>query len=907
MSALPRAGRSGSGGGWRTLVGTGTTASAALAVLVFVTVFVAMSLPRASLILRTNALQQVFAKLPSGARTMTANVDFADFAASVGGAYLPANLATARGQLAAQMESAKVPIEPGAAWSSLSTAELSVSAGAPPRAFYGGVVPRFEGVYRDALRRYARLQAGTWPASVTRHGGTTTFQIAVTSATASFFQLRAGSRLGLGSGLDLEVSGIVRPEDPGAAFWTEFPGLLSPDFTSTSSSGYWTGQGFVGGNELAGLVAATSGDNAQVAWVYPMNLGSVNADGAGALVQHIGAAAGQATTMFSGPSVIGPGLSLGSGVTQALAAYVASEQQVTGILSLLFVSLAVLGVVVLLLSTQLVADRRADEFAVMRARGATRWQLGWLTLRGGVLTALPAAVLAIGLAIAITSGGGSAQAWWLAAATGLTGLLAPALLAARRDPTTRRSRRGAVSARRIASARRLVLELAVTAMAIAGLIVLRAQGLSATGSINPLASAGPVLAAVPAAIIMVRLSPLVLGRLLRLAGRGSGVITFVGLARGTQRAAAALLPVFALVLTLAIVAFGGTVRAAVARGEQAASWQLSGADAVVGSPATTIALPLPARQAMAAVHGVQRVATVLELTGSTGSAVGAGTQINVAVIDPGQYNAVLARTPAPLFPPADLARPPAGSPIPIVASPSAAALLRGSGDVATINGSAVHVAVRAELSSSPAAPAGQPFMLVPTWAAAGNLPPTMLLLSGPRIDQAALSAVVARMTPGTTVTFQAAVLADLASNPLPRATYLAYAEGSAAAALFSVLVVLISLLLGARTRELVDARLSTMGLSEWQSRRVGIVETIPLIVAAAIGGVLAVIILVPLISPQLDLSVFTGTTASVQVTPDVPTLALAFAGLVLLAIGTLIAQAVAAHRRGIARLIRIGE
>jgi putative ABC transport system permease protein len=891
--------------GWQTVTGSGTGASIALSALVLVTVFIAMALPRASLGLRTTALQQVLGQLEPSAKTMTASIDFETYAQTAGQSPVD-DLASTRDVLAGQMTSAKVPIEPGSAWTNVNTGALQTS-GAAPGAYYGSSPPVLQVVYRDALPRYARLRAGTWPATQVRNGRTTTFQLAVTTATAARFGLRVGSRLGIGQGEYVVVSGIVSAVEPGSAFWTQVPALLSPFLTTTRAGGYWTGEGFVGSAELHGLLSGTTAADAQVAWVYPLQTSGLTADDAGPLLAHINAAVGQGETMFSGPAGTGAGLTVSSGVTQPISTFVATEQEVAGILSLLFVSLGVLGVVVLLLCAQLVTDRRREDFAIMRARGATPLQLAWVALRCGLLTAAPAALVAIGLALVVTPGDGTALAWSLAIAAGLAALLGPAVLAARRDPAAQRRRRGGLQARRVAGLRRLVVELALTGVAVAGLIVLRQQGLSSAGSINGLASAGPVLAAVPAAIIMVRLCPVVLGWLQRLSGRGRGVIAFVGLARGQQRAGSAVLPVFALVLALAVVTFGGTVRAAVSRAEQAASWQLAGADAVVGSPSSTIGLTAPARQAMAAVRGVERVAPVIELTGYNGTYAADGTQINVAVVSPFAYAAVLARTPAPPFPAADLERPPAGNAVPVIASPLAAALLRASGYVANVNGTVERVAVKAKLDTTPAAPAGEPFMVLPLWAAAGNLPPTMLLVFGPHIDQGTLSAVVARTAPGASVTFRSQVLAGLTSAPLPRATYLAYALGSAAAALLSVLVVLISLLLGARTRELVDARLATMGLSAWQARRVGIVEAVPLIVAAAIGGVIAAIVLVPLISPVLDLSVFTGTAGSVQIRPDIPSLAIGAAGLLVLALGTLAGQAAAAHRRGIGRLIRIGE
>lgn len=892
--------------GWRTLVGTGTSATAALAVLMLVTVFVAMALPRASLRLRTHALQQVFAELPSAARTMTATIDLGSFTQSAGGGYLPDQVASARQVLAGQMTAARVPIEPAASWSSLTIATVPAP-GAARRAYYGAMAPQVQLVYRDALQRYARLRAGTWPTAVTRQGRTTIFQAALTPATAARFELHVGSRLSVGPGVDIVVSGIVRPAAPRSAFWTEFGGLGAPFLTTTQFSGFWTGAVFIGSGEITTLINAVDSTSAQLAWVYPMNLSAVGADSTAALLQNINVATGQSESTFSGPGGTGVGLGVNSGATQAITTFVSTEQAVTGILSLLFVSLAVLGIVVLLLCTQLCVDRRSDEFAIMRARGATRWQLGWLALRAGLITTLPAALLAIGLAVMVTPGGGSVLAWWLAIATALAGLIALALLAARRDPTARRRRHGGRSTRKIGGVRRLAAELTLICLAVAGLIVLRQQGLSSTGSVNALASAGPVLAAVPAAIIVVRLCPFVLRWLLRLAGRGRGVVGFVGLARGAQLSASSVLPVFALVLALALVTFGGTIRAAVNNGQAAAAWALTGADAMVGSPGSTIALTAPARQAMASARGVRLVASVVELRGVNGPLVATGTPINVAFVDPRQYAAVLAQTPAPPFPAAALARPIGRGLVPVIASPSAAALLRSSGDIANINDDIVHVVVKDELTSTPAAVAGAPFIVAPLWAEGSNLPPEMMLLSGPRIDEAALTSVAARTAPGVNVTFRSAVQKSLAAAPLPRATFLAYAQGSAAAALFCVLVVLISLMLGARARELVDARLSTMGLTAWQARKVGIVEAVPLILAAAVGGVLAAVALVPLIGPALDLSVFTGAPDSVHIQPDVAILVIGSAALVLLALTALAAQAAAAHHRGIGRSLRVGE
>jgi putative ABC transport system permease protein len=894
--------------GWRTLAGTGTGASAALGVLVLAAVFVAMFIPRASISQRTHALQQIFGQLPDASRTVTATIDYASFAQSVGASSPQDQLASARSLLAQQLMFAHVPIEPGAAWTSLSTVSLT-TAGAAQRAYYGATPPLFQLVYRDALRNHARLQSGNWPTAAIQQRGTTTLQAVVTPAMAARFELRIGSRLGVGPGVYLVVTGIVSPAAPGSAFWTEFASLLTPTFTATKFSGYWTGGAFIGSGETTALVSSNTSASDQVTWVFPLNLGAVGAGQASALVQDISNAASKAESMITAPDGTSVGLAVNSGITPVVTSFVTAENAVAGILSLLFVSLTVLGVVVLLLCTQLVADRRRDEFAIMRARGATRWQLGLLVLRGGLLTVLPSAVIAVLLAILLTPGGGSPLAWWLAGVTTLTALTGPAVLAARRVPAARRGRnRSAAAARRVRIARRLVVELTLTGMAVAGLVVLRQQGLSSAGSVNALASAGPVLVAVPAAIIMVRLCPLVLGWLQRLARRGRGLVAYMGLARGAERAAGSLLPVFALVLALAVVTFGGTVRAAVNRGEQAAAWQLAGGDAMVGSPTETIAVTPAAQRAIAAVRGVQRVAAVEEQVGLVGLYAQGGSSFNAAVVDPAQYAALLARTPAPPFPARALARPAQpSSVVPVLASPDAAASLREAGGVATINGTEFHVSVRGLLASTPAAPSGAPFVVLPVWAVPSPPPPNMVLLSGPHIDRAALTAVVARTAPAVPVTFRLVVQASLAAAPLPGSAYEAYAQGSAAAAIFSLIVVLISLLLGARARELTDARLATMGVDAWQARRVGIVEAVPFILAAAAGGVVSAAVLVPLIGPSLDLSVFTETPGSVHLAPDVLTLAIGSAALVVLALAAMVGQAAVGQRRGVGRALRVGE
>ena len=232
------------------------------------------------------------------------------------------------------------------------------------------------------------------------------------------------------------------------------------------------------------------------------------------------------------------------------------------------------------------------------------------------------------------------------------------------------------------------------------------------------------------------------------------------------------------------------------------------------------------------------------------------------MVDPARYAAVLAGTPLPPFPAAALARPAAGGPrarlVPVLASPAAAPLLQGTRSSAS---ACTPCAVRLAgiVSSTPAMPVPGPFLVFPQWAEGPDRPPpNVMFLDGPRLDAKVLRAVAQRTAPDVTVTLRSDVLAGLRSSPLPYAGYVAFAEGAVAAAGFSVLILLLTLVLGARSRELTLARLSTMGLSPGQASGLVTIEALPPVLAAAVAGIACAWALAPLIGPELDLSAFTG-------------------------------------------------
>ena len=575
-----------------------------------------------------------------------------------------------------------------------------------------------------------------------------------------------------------------------------------------------------------------------------------------------------------------------------------------------------------LLGARLVAQRRAAEFTLMRARGAALYQLGWLVLRASVVIAAAAGAVAAVLAIGLTPGDGDAVGWWLAGITIAVTLVGPLLISVvpQRVAAPAIGRAGGGGAARRAAgrrpaARRIIVEIALVAVATGGLVVLRNQGLS-SGNSGLYTSAAPVLVAIPVAVVLLRCYPLLARELARIAGRSRGVVAFVGLARATRTPPGTVLPAFALVLVLSMVAFPDMVSTSVTRSQVAASWQQVGADAVIQAPPGQV-IPPALQGQISSMPGVVSTATAEVDAGS----LGAGTELSVMFVDPAQYAAVIQQAPGPRFPLAALSgnagSGQAGAIVPAVATAAAAqavgttpASVNVGGNSVNLGGSTITIqlAGRTGIPSVPGAP-GVPagvVVIVPPQASS-PIVPNVMLVAGPGLDAARLSAAVSAALPGASVTLRATALAALTTSPVPQAAQTALTQGMATAAGFGALVLLLSLLLTAWTRDMTLARLATMGLRRWQAQLLQATETLPPVVAAAIGGVACAWLLVPLVGPSLNLAAFAGTGSAAVVTPAVVPLAGSAAGLVLAALLVLAVQAVITYHRGSARALRISD
>jgi len=931
------------------LTGTRIVATAALALLTLGAVFAATAGPREALATRTQALRQTLASAPPLAQTIVASTSWTTLintltAAGPGvpaGNFTTAQLGSITSQLHASYNRGVIHLAPvSAAWMGMTTSLHLVTSPVPGA---GATPVEIEVAYRQPFFPHLRLVAGQFPASAGRFatvGGTPTFffPVAVSAPAAARFGLRPGSELaipapqgafaGVAGAIVFQVTGIVAPRDPSSSFWTADPAVLTPALqTPAGGQPYWVGAVLAGPAELGSVQRYLGVSGLSMQWQLPMAFGSLGGQDAQALYNALNQISAQTPQLSGYLAPTSTAFSVGTGMLETVAKFLAAAGAVDTLLWLLYVSLAVTGFVVLLLAARMIVMRRSAEFAMRRARGASVPQIALAAARGAAVAAVPAAAVAAGLAVLLIPGPVPPGGWWPAVAVLLIAVGVPAVIAGRQHRLPRHQQRGQRPRARV----RLVAEVTACLAAIAGIVVFRQQGtqggavtLNAAGApvtvpgggVNLYTSAAPVLIAIPAVIVVLRVYPLVLRWLLRGSSRRSGATAFLGLSRAARGALTPALPAFALVLALSVAAFAGMVRDAVTAGEVAASWRDAGADATILSAPGAIggaAISPAAQRAAAAAPGVTHAAAMWQATWTT---IPGGTQLTAVAVDPASYAALAAATQT--FPPVDaglLGPGPAGTPVPVLASPRAAAEL-GSGvtEIKTISDvAALRVRVAGVLSATPALPGVGAFMIMPlsalrsTAVPPGPVPVNQVLLTGAGIDTARVAAVVRDMIPGGVATFRSGVLNSLATAPLQHGTFLLFTLALAVAAGLGLAVMLLGLALGAAEREATLARLATMGLAEGQRIRVVVLEVLPAVVAAAVAGWACAVVLPRVVAPGVDLSVFTGSPAPVPLTANVSSVALPLAGLAVVAVVALAVEIRAGRRRRLTESLRAGD
>ncbi|HEY1702953.1 MAG TPA: FtsX-like permease family protein [Trebonia sp.] len=474
----------------------------------------------------------------------------------------------------------------------------------------------------------ATLTAGKWPGPP-QPGDLV--PVALPAAVAGALHVTVGSALkgspaSSNATVSLLVTGLYRPDDPASPYWGL--DLLPPAGSNVQNSSVFSGGG-TGSQSVISYgpaiidPAALSGTLAvgQASWVV-LPQASALANG------NIAAFAAGTSAAFSQLSVILPeGLKVSSGLPQILSGIarttvLARSLFVIGALELLLVAGAELA-----LAARLLASLREEESALLRARGATRWQLARPALAEAVLLGAAGALAGVLVGTRLTgvlAGLGGLRlehypgipslAWLSAVATVVLGAVVlawPALGVLTPDAARRRRGRQA----RLAGIAWAGGDLAVVALAAVAIWELRgysAVAQSPTGSlgIDPVVAIAPALAVAGVALIPLRGLPL----LARLADQAADyerrlVAAMVSwqIARRPIRQAG---PVLLVTIATAITTLGLAT---------SASWQQSAADQAafaVGSDAQVNSAGPPPLGAAGEIAGAKGVtsATPASLT-----------------------------------------------------------------------------------------------------------------------------------------------------------------------------------------------------------------------------------------------------------------------------------------------------
>lgn len=791
--------------------------------------------------------------------------------------------------------------------------------------------------WQPDLAKRARLSAGRWPRSAGVAGPTdqpTGLEAVVSTATARSLQLRVGSLIhpavpGTGP-IDIRVVGLFTPIDPGTGYWADTPrlGAAGVDWTVATSDEeshpYWHITAMLADGDAAALPQPALG----LYWHLPVDRTDLHAF-------QIGGALGVLASLTAGPrnqvvqdTALADGLPGGIRIgTQLVTVLTAAEQDQRAVAPMLAVGTAGAAgtaLTLLLMSAVLATERRAEELRLLRARGMSLGGMTQRLLGESTAVALPATALGIAAALLLLPGPRPGYAVAAGLVVPLVAVLAFPVraLAAHRRAVERGGR--PEGARRRGGRGRTVVELGVFAFAAAAAVGLRVRGTGAAASgVDPLISAAPLLLALAAALLVVRLYPLPLGLLGRIFGRGRGALVFLGTARaGRSAAGVAVMPLLALLLALSTAAFGATVVEGVDSGRARAALLQVGADTRFdGTPQ----LPPGFAAAITRVPGVRRAVPVRELSPGTGDAGGGGTQTAPFVlvgVDPASYAALSRELGNGGFDPRLLAGPGADGhgPAPALLSAGLAASLDAGSASYPMNGGTLSLRVAGTLRSTPAVPTGQDFAVIPEQAELAQLSPYMtpvqladnVVLSIDRAAPAALRRAAVRATPAgfytpVAVTVRQEVLHRLSTTPTQRAATRLYLEASAAALLFSLLAVMLSLVQAGPGRAALLSRLRTMGLAPRQGYLLTLTESLPQVALAALGGALLSLGLVPLLGPALDLGALIGAPAPDPLAPNTAALVLPSVGLLALATIVVLMETAVVARRHIATELRAGD
>ncbi|MDA0632723.1 hypothetical protein OUY22_04785 [Nonomuraea sp. MCN248] len=733
----------------------------------------------------------------------------------------------------------------------------------------------------DADRR-VDWTAGRRPGapSTTSVAGTTVpvIEVGVAEEATRAMGLRVGQTRALGDSTHtvVRIVGVYRAVDPGDRAWSHDHDILhvshvvSPlgpeEFHTTT---------LMSDEGLAGL--RSSGRNLTYRWILPLDERAVSAQD----VPDVGAAVAEFKRWPEFERTGTTSYRVITGLPPLLGDFQGALSAARTVMYLTLGGLLAVALGVIALGVRLLTDRMEHTLAVARARGGSLRQVA---AAGAALTAVavgPAALAGYALAFLLPGPvspvvhAGPALVVVVAVAYAVT-----RVVRAHRTPLPER-RDDLVAAR--PSARRVTAEALAVVLALAGVYLLRARGLSGDAGQDPFLLLIPVLLTVAAALITMRCYPYPLRLLVRLTRGGRAAVPFLGLTRAARARSTGALPVLILLPALSVSVFAATIAEGIAATQRAASWQKVGAPIKLTSD---VDIPADAIARVRDAPGVDQVA--LALTGRA-QITATGERPLAIAVELEQWRQVVGDAPVDL---------PA-------LSGSASALLspalgeRGTFEIMWL--APAKLTTQGLIDSLPGFDPGGQFLLMPRealpWPAANTL-----LIKG---DVA--PADLARLVPSATVETQEQALAAIRADPLTGTVRTTLLVVTVALGLYALVAIALSLVVGAPERARTVSLLRTLGLSDRQAVRLTLLESLPLTVITALAGLALGLGLPAALGPGVDMSSYAGGLPVGDFSPSPLTPVALTAGLVLCALACAHAHQAAVRRRDLGAVLRVGD
>ncbi|WP_390178721.1 FtsX-like permease family protein [Microbacterium sp. MTN4-26] len=698
--------------------------------------------------------------------------------------------------------------------------------------------------------------------------------------------------VGTAPAVELVLVGVFEAAEPTADYWQHVTSVLSPQIIDDGNEPRRvTGTAFAHPASL--VTCCLTGRGTTLAW-YPLVADEVTGRNAAATASSLrsftavshptgddGAGYGAEQIRFDAP------------ILPELDAARAQVTAMVGVLAMIIAGPAGAGAAVLLLGCRAIIEGRRRSLRLLSARGASRSQVRAVAGIDGTIVGVAPAALGAAAALALASAlrVETVQPVWFLAAL-LIGAAPPILLAVMAPSVAKPRTRTDIQAR--GTRARVVVDVLVAFLAVLALTLLLLRGYSV--GVDVLLAATPLLLALAACLVTLRLYPIPLSGLYRWARRRPGLDSFLGAARAMREPSLGLIPVLALVVGVSVAVLSGVLLSILQSGATEASRAQVGSDMRVTGGVFV-------GDVLGAVQDVDGVAAMAAISGAEPVTIASGEDEGatmVFVVDAGTVRAVQGEGPGLLPPKVSLGSAATGD-VTIVASASAARTIEDSTDT-SLNG----VPVRIVGVVDGPVPIGtrQNWVAVDVSAAEqilGGVPVARTLLLSLEPNAAAVNvADGVREVLGDAVQIDTAdeINAQTASAPAVQGVRIALLLATGLSAVLSSLALVLTLTLGTPTRVRLVALLRTLGASRRAMRSVAAWEVGPPAVAAVVVGAAFGAVVPLVVMAAVDLRPFTGSTISPSYALDLGILGLTLVGFVgLVATLTTIALLVARRAR----------